>query len=111
MIFCYTSLNGMYAQSVIVGIKQPVIVGINHFPSNHTYSFPQDLISERKTISKTLEDYDGRKATSLTTASRLADFLGQEMVKDKGLNCNLVISRLPAGAPVTERAIPVAIFR
>jgi DNA polymerase epsilon subunit 1 len=69
-----------------------------------------ELISERKTISKTLEDYEGRKATSLTTAARLADFLGSEMVKDKGLNCNLIISRLPAGAPVTERAIPVTIF-
>ena len=69
-----------------------------------------ELISERKTISKTLDDYEGRKATSLTTASRLADFLGAEMVKDKGLNCNLIISRLPAGAPITERAIPVAIF-
>jgi DNA polymerase epsilon subunit 1 len=68
------------------------------------------LISEKKTISKTVEDYEGRKATSLTTALRLADFLGAEMVKDKGLNCNLIISRLPAGAPVTERAIPVAIF-
>lgn len=69
-----------------------------------------ELISERKTISKTLGDYEGRKATSLTTAARLADFLGVEMVKDKGLNCNLIISRLPQGAPVTERAIPVAIF-
>lgn len=67
-------------------------------------------ISEKKTISKTLEDYDGRKATSLTTAGRLADFLGAEMVKDKGLNCNLIISRLPLDAPVTDRAIPVAIF-
>lgn len=57
------------------------------------------LISERKTISKTVEDYEGRKSTSLTTAARLADFLGAEMVKDKGLNCNLIISRLPAGAP------------
>ena len=28
-----------------------------------------------------------------------------------GLNCNLIISRFPAGAPVTDRAIPVAIFR
>jgi hypothetical protein len=65
-----------------------------------------ELISERKTISKTIDDYEGRKATSLTTAGRLADFLGAEMVKDKGLNCNLIISRLPAGAPVTERAIP-----
>lgn len=69
-----------------------------------------ELISERKTISKTVDDYEGRKSTSLTTAARLADFLGAEMVKDKGLNCNLIISRLPAGAPVTERAIPVAIF-
>lgn len=69
-----------------------------------------ELISEKKTISKTLDDYDGRKATSLTTATRLADFLGAEMVKDKGLNCNLIISRLPAGAPVTERALPIAIF-
>ena len=69
-----------------------------------------ELISERKTISKTVEDYEGRKSTSLTTAARLADFLGAEMVKDKGLNCNLIISRLPAGAPVTERALPVAIF-
>lgn len=68
------------------------------------------LISEKKTISKTLEDYDGRKATSLTTAGRLADFLGADMIKDKGLNCNLVISHLPSGAPVTDRAIPVAIF-
>lgn len=69
-----------------------------------------ELISEKKTISKTVEDYDGRKSTSLTTAGRLADFLGADMIKDKGLNCKLVISRLPADAPVTDRAIPVAIF-
>jgi DNA polymerase epsilon subunit 1 len=69
-----------------------------------------ELISEKKTISKTLDEYEGRKATSLTTAERLSDFLGADMVKDKGLNCNLILSRLPAGAPVTERAIPVAIF-
>lgn len=69
-----------------------------------------ELISEKKTISKTLDDYSGRKATSLTTATRLADFLGAEMAKDKGLNCNLIISKYPRNAPVTDRAIPVAIF-
>jgi DNA polymerase epsilon subunit 1 len=69
-----------------------------------------ELISEKKTISKTLDDYEGRKATSLTTAGRLADFLGAEMVKDKGLNCKLIIAKYPIGAPTTERAIPVAIF-
>lgn len=67
-------------------------------------------ISEKKNIKNTVDDYEGRKATSLTTARRLADFLGAEMVKDKGLNCNLIISKYPAGAPVTDRALPVAIF-
>lgn len=33
------------------------------------------------------------------------------MVKDKGLACQFVIARKPEGAPVTERAIPVAIFQ
>ncbi|TFJ85676.1 hypothetical protein NSK_003184 [Nannochloropsis salina CCMP1776] len=68
------------------------------------------LISENKTISKTLDQYGDQKGASLTTASRLADFLGPDMVKDKGLNCRLVIANRPHGAPVTERAIPTAIF-
>ena len=33
------------------------------------------------------------------------------MVKDKGLACRFIISRKPEGAPVTERAIPLAIFQ
>ncbi|CAM9091188.1 unnamed protein product, partial [Phaeothamnion confervicola] len=69
-----------------------------------------ELISENKTISQTLEDYGSQKGTSLTTARRLADFLGAEMVKDKGLNCRLVIASRPHGAAVTDRAIPTAIF-
>jgi DNA polymerase epsilon subunit 1 len=32
------------------------------------------------------------------------------MVKDAGLSCRFIISRKPDGAPVTERAIPLAIF-
>jgi DNA polymerase epsilon subunit 1 len=62
-------------------------------------------------ISRELEDYGTQKGTSLTTARRLADFLGSEMVKDRGLNCRLIISNKPHGAPVTDRAIPTAIFR
>lgn len=58
-----------------------------------------------------VSDYEGRKITSLTTAYRLADFLGQEMIADKGLNCRLVIANRPHGAPTTDRAIPTAIFR
>lgn len=33
------------------------------------------------------------------------------MVKDKGLACNFIISKKPEGSPVTERAVPVAIFQ
>ena len=69
-----------------------------------------DLISENRSMSKDVEEYEGRKMTSLTTARRLADFLGVDMLADKGLQCKLVIAAKPFGAPVTDRAIPTAIF-
>lgn len=69
-----------------------------------------DLISENKSMSRSLEDYGALKSTSISTARRLAEFLGDQMTKDKGLNCRYIISARPTSAPVTERAIPVAIF-
>ena len=69
-----------------------------------------DLICENKSMTKTLEEYGAQKSTAITTAKRLAEFLGEQMVKDKGLNCKYIISSRPKNAPVTERAIPVAIF-
>lgn len=62
-----------------------------------------DLISENRSMSKKLEDYGAQKSTSISTAKRLAEFLGDQMVKDAGLACKYVISRKPLGAPVTER--------
>lgn len=69
-----------------------------------------DLIAENRSMSKTLAEYGAQKSTSISTARRLAEFLGEQMVKDKGLSCRFIISAKPNGAPVTERAIPVAIF-
>lgn len=69
-----------------------------------------ELIAENRSMSKTLAEYAGQKSTSISTARRLAEFLGEQMVKDKGLACKFIISAKPAGAPVTERAVPVAIF-
>jgi DNA polymerase epsilon subunit 1 len=69
-----------------------------------------ELICENRSMSKSLEEYGTQKSTSITTAKRLADFLGEQMVKDKGLNCKYIICSRPKNAPVTERAIPVAIF-
>ena len=69
-----------------------------------------DLICENRSMSKTLEEYGSQKSTSITTARRLAEFLGEQMVKDKGLNCKYIISASPKNSPVTDRAVPVAIF-
>ncbi|XP_064424312.1 DNA polymerase epsilon catalytic subunit A [Latimeria chalumnae] len=70
-----------------------------------------ELISENRSMSRKLEDYGEQKSTSISTAKRLAEFLGDQMVKDAGLSCRYVISKKPEGSPVTERAIPLAIFQ
>ncbi|KAF7239874.1 DNA polymerase epsilon catalytic subunit A [Varanus komodoensis] len=70
-----------------------------------------ELISENRSMSRKLEDYGEQKSTSISTAKRLAEFLGDQMVKDAGLSCRYIISKKPEGSPVTERAIPLAIFQ
>lgn len=69
-----------------------------------------ELICENRSMSKALTEYEGQKSTSITTAKRLGEFLGEEMVKDAGLACKYIISAKPLGSPVTERAVPVSIF-
>ncbi|XP_068664091.1 DNA polymerase epsilon catalytic subunit A-like isoform X2 [Aristolochia californica] len=69
-----------------------------------------DYISESSTMSKSLADYGEQKSCAVTTARRLANFLGDTMVKDKGLRCQYIVASEPKGTPVSERAIPVAIF-
>ncbi|CAN1252331.1 DNA polymerase epsilon catalytic subunit A [Linum perenne] len=69
-----------------------------------------DYISESSTMSKSLAEYGEQKSCAVTTAKRLADFLDDTMVKDKGLRCQYIVAREPEGTPVSERAVPVAIF-
>jgi hypothetical protein len=52
------------------------------------------LISESRNMSKKLDEYEGQKSSSITTAKRLAEFLGEQMVKEKGLACRFVISKV-----------------
>jgi hypothetical protein len=52
----------------------------------------------------------GRKSCAITTAKRLGQFLGDDRIKDKGLNCNYVVAKRPENLPTSERAIPLAIF-
>lgn len=61
-------------------------------------------------MSKSMDEYEGRKSCAISTAKRLAQFLGDERIKDKGLNCTWVIAAKPENQSTTERAIPVSIF-
>ena len=54
-----------------------------------------DYISESSTMSKSLCDYGEQKSCAVTTAKRLADFLGSDMVKDKGLRCQYIVAKDP----------------
>lgn len=69
-----------------------------------------EYIVETKVIQKQFDEYASQKSTSITAAKRLAEFLGPEIVKDKGLNVAFIISNKPFNMPVSERAIPTAIF-
>eukprot|EP01134_Creolimax_fragrantissima_P001067 CFRG1067T1 len=70
-----------------------------------------DLISENRSLSRSLDDYGDQKSVPISAAKRLGDFLGPDMIKGKGLACKLIISEKPIGAPVTERAVPILIFK
>jgi len=69
-----------------------------------------DLISENKSMSNSLASYGNARSTSITCARRIGEFLGAEMVQDKGLNCKFIVANKPHGASTSDRAIPVAIF-
>lgn len=70
-----------------------------------------EYISESSMMSKSMEEYGDRKSCAMTTARRLAELLGREFIKDKGLNCQYVVAAKPETAPVSERAIPTAVFQ
>ncbi|OQV25773.1 DNA polymerase epsilon catalytic subunit A [Hypsibius exemplaris] len=70
-----------------------------------------ELISESRNMSKKITEYGSLKSTAITTARRLAEFLGASVIKDAGLACRFIIARKPEGAPIAERAIPLAIWK
>ena len=75
-----------------------------------TEEFIIEHISESKSMSDTLEEYGEKRSTSISTAKRLGEFLGQEVLADRGLNCKFVIGCKPEGTSTSDRAIPTAIF-
>ena len=70
-----------------------------------------DYISEATTMSKSLEEYGDRKSCATTCARRLGAFIGGDVMNDKGLKAQYIITSKPAGAPTSQRAVPVTIFQ
>ena len=70
-----------------------------------------DYIAESRMLSKPLSEYGASKSTSTTCAKRMAELLGDQLTKDKGLNVKFLIWKKPLDDPVSERAIPVIVFQ
>ena len=70
-----------------------------------------ELIADSTTMSKTIEEYGDKRSCAITTATRLNQFLGGDVLKYASLSCTYVIAKKPEGLPVSERAIPVTIFK
>lgn len=69
------------------------------------------FFSESKSMSKSVEASGNHKSVQVTTATRLAEFLGvPDMLKSESISCHLLIANKPHGASATQRAIPVKIF-
>eukprot|EP00928_Gymnodinium_smaydae_P047182 TRINITY_DN31474_c0_g1_i1.p1 TRINITY_DN31474_c0_g1~~TRINITY_DN31474_c0_g1_i1.p1 ORF type:complete len:2595 (-),score=668.49 TRINITY_DN31474_c0_g1_i1:121-7905(-) len=69
------------------------------------------FFSENKSMSKSVEASGSHRSVQITTAKRLAEFLGiPSMLTDDGINCHMLIANKPANASTTDRAIPVKIF-
>ena len=47
----------------------------------------------------------------MTTAKRLAEWLGPEVIGGSSLACNFLITVKPYGEKITGRAIPIEIFK
>ena len=69
-----------------------------------------EYIGEERRLARSITGYGTQKSAALTCAKRLAEFLGIDITRDQGLNTKFIIAKKPIGRPVTERAIPTAIF-
>lgn len=69
-----------------------------------------EYIEESKSLNKTIDEYHTQKGVALTSAKRMAEFLGEDFIKGKKLNCFFIISQKPISTTVSERAIPTSNF-
>ncbi|CAG8516863.1 18561_t:CDS:10 [Acaulospora morrowiae] len=68
-----------------------------------------DFFSEKRSMSRSYDDYGEQKSTSITAAKRLVELLGVDFKVNK-LTCHFIISEKPPALAVSERVIPIAVF-
>ncbi|KAL6122897.1 DNA polymerase [Nucleospora cyclopteri] len=69
-----------------------------------------DLFSESKNMSKDLSEYASKKSNIRSTAIKLSEFLGKEVLEEK-LKCDFIVSKYPESASTADRVIPTLIFK
>ncbi|EPR78048.1 DNA polymerase epsilon, partial [Spraguea lophii 42_110] len=68
------------------------------------------MFSESKNMSKTFYEYEGRKTLSTVTLKKLSDIIGDEILNERNIKCEFIISKYPFDEPVANRTIPTIVF-
>ena len=106
-------LEGSNREEVYAAVGRVANTWIDVLDTKGAYLTDQELVElicERKNMSKSVADSGDLKSASITTVKRIAAFLGDSILKEKGIACHLVIANRPVDASATERAIPIQIF-
>ncbi len=53
-----------------------------------------ELLTETNNMSKKLEEYGKKKSSAITAAKRLAEFLEEKVIKEKGLTCAYIVGKV-----------------
>lgn len=69
-----------------------------------------DLFVESRNMSKSIDDYYDKKSNILSAARKLAEILGEDILKEK-LKCEFIISKFPENLSIADRCLPLIIFK
>ena len=70
-----------------------------------------EILTVNKNMSKHIDEYGSQKSVAITTAKRLAEIIGDSIFETPGLACSFIVSKEPSDLQVTQRCIPIEIFK
>lgn len=69
-----------------------------------------DLFCESRSMSKDITEYCDKKSNILSTARKLAEILGDDVLEEK-LKCEFIVSKYPDCESTADRVLPVIVFK